>query len=345
MKYLKLTITVVLLAVLVAGCAEVGPQEGGVRTTMIGLDEGFGEGEWFQKGIKSKPLSPGLYFSIPHVTVVDKYPVKELRYHMFKDAEGTRDDVAFKTKDGQIAWIDVTVRYRLLFEKLPQLHRNYGTEYLENIVRPTVRSLVNNKLGEYSAEQIYDGATRQSVAAEIRRILNEGADDQRGTIESGLEVVEVLFRRFEFTDEYQQAIEQKRIAAEEHLAAVEWAKKREAEARGEKLAIIQTAEGQAEKVRKEAEADLFARLKEAEGIREIGLAQAKAQEAMARAVGGGDVLVRMEFARNLAPDLKVWGVPTGQENNSILDLSGVFGSMFPRSDVQVPARPIAPAAN
>jgi len=345
MNYIKTVALLVILAALAAGCAEVGPQEGGVRTTMIGLDTGFGEGEWFKKGIKSKPLSPGLYFSVPHMTVVDKYPVRELRYHMFKEADARRDDVAFKTKDGQIAWIDVTVRYRLLFEQLPQIHRNYGEDYLENIIRPTVRSLVNNKMGEYSAEQIYDGATRQAVASEVRRLVNEGAEGQRGTLDIGLEVMEVLFRRFEFTQEYQEAIEQKRIAAEEHLAAVEWAKKREEEARGEKLAVIQQAEGQAEKVRKEAEADLYARLKEAEGIRKIGLAQAEAQEAMARAVGGGDVLVRMEFAKNLAPDLKVWGVPTGQENNSILDLSGVFGSMFPRSDVQVPARPIPPVAN
>ncbi|HPQ40805.1 MAG TPA: prohibitin family protein [bacterium] len=344
MKYRKISYLLVLLAVFAAGCAEVGPQEGGVRTTMIGLEEGFGEGEWFQKGIKSKPLAPGLYFSIPHMTVVEKYPVKELRYHMFKEAEGARDDVAFKTKDGQIAWIDITVRYRLLFDKLPELHRTYGRDYIESIIRPTVRSLVNNKLGEYSAEQIYDGAKRQAVAVEVRDIMNEGSDGERGTLANGLEIVEVLFRRFEFTDEYQQAIEQKRIAAEQHLAAVEWAKKREEEARGEKLAVIQTAEGEAEKVRKEADAALYAQLKEAEGVRQLGLAQAEAQAAMAQAVGGGDVLVRMEFARNLAPDLKVWGVPTGQENNSILDLSGVFGSMFPRSDIQAPARPVPPLA-
>ncbi|MBN1297932.1 prohibitin family protein, partial [bacterium] len=335
----------IVLMILATGCAEVGPQEGGVRTTMIGLEKGFGEGEWFQRGIKSNPLAPGLYFSIPHLTVVEKYPVKELRYHMFRDAENARDDVAFKTKDGQIAWIDVTVRYRLVFDKLPQLHRRYGRDYVDSVIRPTVRSLVNNKLGEYSAELIYDGTTRQIVADEIREIVNKGVKDQPGTMEQGLEVTEVLFRRFEFTEDYQQAIEQKRIAAEQHLAAVEWAKKRQEEARGEKMALIQDAEGKAEKIRLESEANLYAKLKEAEGVRQIGLAHAEAQEALARAIGGGDVLVRLEFARHLAQDLKVWGVPTGQENNSIMDLSGVFGSMFPRSDVVAPALPVASPAN
>jgi len=345
MRFIKIALVLVTLAVLAAGCAEVGPQEGGVRTTMIGLEKGFGAGQWFQKGIKSKPLAPGLYLSIPHVSIVDKYPVKELRYHMFKDAEGARDDIAFKTKDGQTAYIDVTVRYRLLFDKIPSLHRNYGRDYIANVIRPTVRSLVNNLLGEYSAEEIYDGATRRNVASSIRKSLNDGDDGERGTVEIGLEVVEVLLRRFEFTEQYQDAIEQKRIAAEQHLAALEWAKKRQAEARGEKLAIIEQAEGNAEKIKKEAEADLFARLKEAEGLRKVGIAQADAQAALAQALGGGDVIVRLEFAKRLAPDLKVWGVPTGQENNSILDLSGVFGSMFPKTALESPARAIPAVIN
>ena len=94
MKLIKTTFLLTVIALLVAGCAEVSPQEGGVRTTMVGLGKGFGESQWFQQGIKSKALSPGLYLSIPHLTVVEKYPVKELRYHMFKDADGGRDDIA-----------------------------------------------------------------------------------------------------------------------------------------------------------------------------------------------------------------------------------------------------------
>ncbi|MCD4652604.1 hypothetical protein K8T06_01570, partial [bacterium] len=142
---------------------------------------------------------------------------------------------------------------------------------------------------------------------------------------------------------YQDAIEQKRIAAEEHLAALEWAKKRQAEAQGEKLALIEIATGNAEKTRKEADANLYAKLQEAQGVREVGLAYAEAQDALSKALGGGDVLVRMEFARHLSPALQVWGVPTGQENNSILDLSGVFGSMFPKGALEAPALAFPPA--
>lgn len=339
MKYFLWAIVLITASVAIWGCAEVGPQEAGVRITMIGLQRGIGTAEWFKKGIKTRALSPGLYISVPHITYIDKYPINELRYNMFKETADGRNDVAFKTRDGQIAWIDATIRYRLIPEKIPVLHREYGHSYLENVLLPTVRSLLNNKLGEYSAEEIYDGKTRQDVSSEIVKLINMGHNGRRGTMDVGLEVVDVLLRRFEFTDEYQAAIEQKKIASEQYLAAVEWAKKREAEAEGEKLAVIQEAEGQAERIRVEADADLYARLKESEGVLKIGLAQAEAQAAMVEALGGGNVLVNLEFAKNLSSKLQIWGVPTGQQNHSIMDLSGVFGSMFPRSETTIPLRP------
>ncbi len=331
MKRLIMVLVLVISAAFISGCAEIGPQEGGVRTNYIGLDKGFGQSAWLKQGIAPTALQPGLYLNIPHITEVHAYPVNEQQYFMYKDAKDGRDDVSFKTKDGQKAWIDVTVRYRLIFDKLPTFHREYGDSYIENVLRPTVRSLVNNKLGEYSANEIYDGATRQAVAAKIRNLINEGYDNQRGTKEIGLEIEDILFRRFEFTDEYQAAIEMKRIASEQHLAALEQAKRKEAEASGDKMATIERAKGEAQKIKLEADAKLYAKLKEAEGIEAAGLANAKAQAKLAEALGGGDEVVRMEFARHLAKSFQVWGIPTGDKSNSVMDLSGVFGTMFPKT--------------
>ncbi len=330
MKIQMKSIILGIMMIMIIGCAKVGPQEGGVRTSMIGFSRGFGESEWFKRGIKSKPLEPGLYVHIPNFSEVDKYEVNELRYHMFKESEHGRDDISFKTKDGQTAWIDVSIRYRLIFEKLPKIHREYGHDYIDNVIRPTIRSLVNNKLGEYSAEEIYDGQTRQKVSQEIRQLVNDGYEGQHGTREMGLEIIDVLFRRYEFTDEYQAAIEQKRIASEQHLAAVEWAKKREAEAMGEKMAMIQMAEGEAEKIKMESDAALYAKLKEAEGVEALGQANAKVQGALATAIGGGDLLVKLEFAKRLSESLKIWGIPVGDQSNQFMDLSGIFGEMFPK---------------
>ena len=65
MKFVINSLILAIAVVILTGCAEVGPQEGGVRTSMVGFSKGFGEGEWFKKGIKSKPLQPGLYRIFP----------------------------------------------------------------------------------------------------------------------------------------------------------------------------------------------------------------------------------------------------------------------------------------
>lgn len=336
MKYFLIVVVLIAAALAIWGCSEIGPQEAGVRTVMIGFENGFGASNWLKRGTSPNALSPGLYINIPHVVNIDKYPVNELGYDMFKENEQGRNDISFKTKDGQTAWIDVTVRYRLNPEKIPVLHREYGRLYLENVLLPTVRSYLSNELGQYSAEDIFDGRIRRNISTEVVNLINAGEEGRRGTQEIGLEVIDILLRQFEFTAEYQEAVNQKKIASDQYLAALDLAKKREAEAEGEKLAAVQEAEAHAERIRLEADAELYARLKESEGILQVGKAQAEAQAAMVEALGGGDILVKLEFAKSLSPKLQIWGVPTGQQNCSLLDLSGIFGPLLPVPDKPTP---------
>ncbi|MGB3976489.1 MAG: prohibitin family protein [bacterium] len=338
MKYFFAIVILIAIALAVWGCAEIGPQEAGVRTVMIGFERGVGKTNWLKRGTSPKALSPGLYINIPHIVNIDKYPVNELSYDMFKENGEGRNDISFKTKDGQTAWIDVTIRYRLEAEKVPILHREYGHLYLENVLLPTVRSYLSNELGRYLAEDIFDGGIRRNISTEVVKLINNGEDGRRGTREIGLEVVDVLLRQFEFTAEYQAAVDQKKIASDQYLAALDLAKKREAEAEGEKLAAVQEAVAHAESIRLQADAELYARLKESEGIAQIGKAQAEAQAAMVEALGGGDILVKLEFAKSLSPKLQIWGIPTGQQNCSLLDLSGIFGHLLPKLEDNAPSR-------
>ncbi|MBN2055474.1 prohibitin family protein [bacterium] len=314
---------VVLVLVAGIGCTKIQPQEGGVRTNFI-----------IAKGISDKSLGPGLYLNIPSVTEVEAYSIKEAKYEMTKSPTGGdeqgRDDVQLKSKDGQVVWVDVTVRYRLISDRLPILHRIYGKDYLTSAIRPMARALTSYKFGDLSAEEIYEGSNREKLGLQIRAMMNDGYENQEGLRIKGIEVLDVLFRSFEFTEDYQNAIETKRLATEQKLAAVELAKKKEAEAEGDKLAVIKRAEGAADARKKEAAAELYAQQQQALGILAIGNAEAEAKDAMARALGGGDVLVRLEFARKLGENMQVWGIPIGGDSTSIMDLSGLFGGMFPR---------------
>lgn len=324
MRDSRLFIVVVLSLVLLgSGCAKVRNDEGGVVTSYI-----------LFKGIRPKPRGPGLYISIPSVWEVAKYKVSQQKYEMTKhpDAGDTpgRDDVQVKSRDGQIVWVDTTIRYRLIFEKLPILHREFGNNYISAAIRPMARALTAYKFGALSAEEIYEGTNREQVGLEIRRMMNDGYEGVQGLRDRGIEIEDVLFRSFEFTEEYQTAIEQKRLAAEQRLAAIELAKKLEAEADGQKMAAIKRAEGEAAAIKAKADADLYRKQMNARGIEAEGMAEAKAKKALAEAMGGGQYIVALEFARNLSDKLEIWGIPTGQQSTSIMDLNGLFGRMFPR---------------
>jgi regulator of protease activity HflC (stomatin/prohibitin superfamily) len=316
-------IALAVLGLLLSGCVKVLNDEGGVVTRYV-----------IAKGIREKPLGPGLYLSIPSVWEVARYTVSETKYEMTKESDkgdtAGRDDIEIKTRDGQKVWVDVTIRYRLIFDKLATVHREFRRNYLETAVRPMARTLTAYAFGSLSSDEIYEGQMREKTGLEVRRMMNDGYDDVGGLMAHGIEILEVLYRSFEYTDEYQAAIELKRLASEQRLAAVELAKKKEADAEGDKLAVIKRAEGDAEATRTRADADLYEKQQTAKGAEALGLAEAKAKQALAEAMGGGQNIVALEFARNLSDKLQIWGIPTGAQSTSIMDLSGIFGNMIPR---------------
>jgi hypothetical protein len=57
-------------------------------------------------------------------------------------------------------------------------------------------------------------------------------------------------------------------------------------------------------------------------------AEAEGKRLAAEALGGGQNVVALEFASKIAPTLQVWGIPVGDNNTSLLDVSGVFGKMM-----------------
>ncbi len=98
--------------------------------------------------------------------------------------------------------------------------------------------------------------------------------------------------------------------------------------RGEKLKAIQEAEGRAQSAKIEADAQRYKLEQEAAGMLAKYKAEAEGRKLAADALGGGQNLVALEFARNIPDKLQIWGIPTGANNNTFMDLSGVFKGIF-----------------
>jgi regulator of protease activity HflC (stomatin/prohibitin superfamily) len=199
------------------------------------------------------PLGPGMHIIIPGVQEVTIYSVAQQEYTMSgKTGEGAvqgDDAVEALTNDGQQVRLDVTIIYRISPSKANDIHVNWQNRYQNGLVRPTIRSVAREVVGQFNVQEIYS-EKRSELGIEIQ------AQAEALMSRDGLEVIDVLVRNIVFSEEYVASIEQKQVAQQQALEAqfrVEQ-KKQEAEqareeARGKADAAEIAATGEAEALR------------------------------------------------------------------------------------------------
>lgn len=127
--------------------------------------------------------------------------------------------------------IDVSLWTQPVIESLGFLHQEKGPEYIETIVRPSIRSAARSVVGRYTPEELY-ASKREAVQREIY-------EETKGILERQyVQLNEVLVRDITLPPTIKQAIESKLKQEQESL---------EYEFR------IQKAEKEAERIRIEAE--------------------------------------------------------------------------------------------
>jgi regulator of protease activity HflC (stomatin/prohibitin superfamily) len=235
-----------------------------------------------------------------------------------------------KTNDGQNIRVDLTVLYALKGNEVPALHQSIGPNYEDQILLPQIRSEARIAIGSYMAEEIYSGKVRDVIQKEIATRLQHAVAKF-----PAIQIQDALIRHFAFSPEFERAIEQKKLAAQQveinknrALAQEEEAKRQEAEARGSKLKAIQDAEGRAQSVRIEADAERYKLEQQAAGKLANFKADAEGKKLQADALGGGQNVVALKFAENIPDKFRVFGVPMGQNSTNLMDLNGIFKGMF-----------------
>ncbi len=184
------------VAIVLSAIVEVGPGEVGVQVL-------FGS---VQNGV----LHSGLNFVNPLVTI-EKMDVKTQSYTMSstKDEGQVKGDDAISTlsSDGLTLKLDVTVWYRLNDPDAPQVFRTIGSDYVEKIVRPAIRTSLRDVSVSYSATDIYS-SKRDDFIKEVTKEL-ENSFNGRGIV-----LERVLLRNVELPEKIRNAIDDK-IAAEQ----------------------------------------------------------------------------------------------------------------------------------
>ena len=279
-----------------------GPTEVGVRTVKVGIFK--------KKGVEDKLYPPGgTYFFLPYVNDWNTFDIKLHNMEMTLSAERgdrkTRDDLLLKTIDGNDISLDVIISYRIDPSKAPYIlqHVAPNDEMLkDNIVRTVARSRPRDIFGELRSEEFYvsekRGEKAERVREELSRILNP----------YGIVVEKVATKDYRFNEEYQKAIEARKVAdqmAEKNKAATKAAREeylaKLEEAAGEVNKMVAQADGEFQKAKIEADAYYDQQQMLAQAIEAEGIAEAEGIRKLNEALSGtgGEVMVKLQIAEAL----------------------------------------------
>jgi len=116
-------------------------------------------------------------------------------------------------KNGLSISVDVSVRFFPVYERVPYLHEYFGENYINNLVKPEVRSTVRRVMGRYTAEEIYStkrAEVEDDIIQETEKILKHE--------DNNIQMQALLIRSINLPDQIKNAIELKLQQEQEALA-------------------------------------------------------------------------------------------------------------------------------
>jgi hypothetical protein len=319
-----------LAALLFAGCV---PHQ--TAATEIGIK--------FNKLTRSYELmEPGAtHFFFPIINDWKKYDVslRNLEMNAQNQAEGSsdqKDDLRFKTRDGNDIETNVTVRWRIDPTKVSELWKTVAPDTAsveERLVRPQARTYIRDVLNLLNSEDYYNPQLRFAAANDATKLLGQHLQPY------GIVIEQVLLGDFSFKPEYQRLINSRKEAEktaeklEAEILATEEANQANLQSKVAELTNTLTrAEGDFEQAKRAADAYLVRRQQEAQAILAEKSAQAEGirKERAALNSSAGDAYVNLQLIEALQKKeiRQIPKLPSGGnmiiDGNRLLEQLGVF---------------------
>ncbi len=333
MKNLSIIAIIGAIFLFTQGCVvphSTGETEVGVRTLKIGF---FGK-----KGVDTKIYAPGsTFFFMPFITDWHTFDTKlqnlEMTFH--KDGDrSTRDDLLFKTVDGNDIGLDVIIAYRIDPQqayKIVQFVATDNERLKDKIIRTIARSKPRDIFGELKTEEFYVADSREAQAQKAKNVLQEIFTPM------GIIIEKVLTKDYRFNPAYQKAIEDKKVADQrveknksaQHATMEEYRRRLE-EAKGEVNKMIAKIDGEVLKATIEADAYYEKQTLLAEAIKAEGIAEAKGITEMNKAMAsaGGEALIKLQIAEALqGKKIVLLPVSEGGMNLKTTDINKLINTM------------------
>jgi regulator of protease activity HflC (stomatin/prohibitin superfamily) len=239
------------------------------------------------------------------------------------DREG-KDDLRFKTRDGNDIETDVTVRWRIDPAKVSQVWKTVApntNSVEERLVRPQARSYVRDVLNRLNSEDYYNPQLRFAAANDATNLLAAHLEPY------GIVVEQVLLGDFSFKPEYQNLINSRKEAEKtaekleaEILATVESNQANLQSKVAELSETLTRAQGDFEQAKRNADAYVVQRQQQAQATLAEKSAQAEGirKERSALNSSAGDAYVNLQLIDALQKK-EIRQIPKLPGGNMIID--------------------------
>jgi len=196
-------------------------------------------------------VGPGIHAKIPFVQSVVKFDIRTQKYGA-DASQSTLESAA--SSDLQVVKIRVVANYHLAQGKTPEIYSNVGATYVDTVIAPTIHEAVKATTARYSAADLIN--KREAVSDDIENLLKAKLQPYNIVVE------QVSITDFDFSDQFNIAIENKVTAeqqkqkADNDLQRIEVeARQKVATAQGERDSQIALAEASAKTIELNAKAE------------------------------------------------------------------------------------------
>ena len=153
-------------------------------------------------GAVSDVVGDGIHFKIPFAQSIEKVDVRTKKAHT---------PAAAASKDQQKVSSEVSVNYHLNENKLKEIYTKTGLDVEDRLIDPRIQEVVKAIVAQYAAEQLL--SQRDIVRTGIEEALKQTLSPYNIIVEA------VQITNFDFSEQYNSAIEQKQVAEQNALKA------------------------------------------------------------------------------------------------------------------------------
>lgn len=152
--------------------------------------------------VSNSVLEEGLHFKIPFVSEIVQIDNRVMKTEVESNAA---------SKDLQTISSKVSINYRVNRSASADIYKNVGNDFTNVIVNPAIQECVKSVAAKYTAEQLI--TNRTTVSTEMEDAISQKINPY------GLSIEVFNIVNFDFSEEFNKAIEAKQTAQQEALKA------------------------------------------------------------------------------------------------------------------------------